>query len=694
MKKKLVWWLRFRAFCALATALWFSVGCADLFAQEATSKPAGEPPAQHAEKTGKPEKEANPAQIELLETKVRFETNGDNRKEVHALVKINSELGVRQFAQLNFDFNRSFESIEIPLVHITHANGGTADILPSAITDRPNPAVVKAPAYQDVRVKSVRILGLQPGDTLEYRVIRTVSHHPLAPDFWLDHTFDRSGVVSREIFELDLPASKEIQIKVNPATTPASKKTSGEGQQTRVVYQWDRPFSGEDGLDAGSPGRESDVLLTTFPTWASLSEKLDSKLRAPSNVAPEIVAKAGELTHNSKNFVDELEAFYDFLSRDIATIDLPLGSTGFKTRTPVDILSSKIATQEDKYTLFSAFAHSVGISTNAILAGAPAATEIELPTPKPFTHLLIGSFQQERAIWLDPSIEVAPFEMIQSSFRGKPALDIENWNQLPSKAPLGNRIHAEPCWQKVGDGLPFSASQKVNLEASLMEDGKLSAKVSYSMRGDNELALRVAFHQNPKERWKELAQLLSITDGFRGHVTSVNVSDPYATKEPFSVEYELTQPKFVDWSTKKTVRIPALLPQLGLPDPPARSASGTATAPIELGTPLEVETRMTLNLPPGTKVSTPAGISVERDYATYASQYSVNGSTITASRHVKFILREVPADRAGDYNAFLHAVQSDEAQDFTLERSEATPSKTNSAAPSTTTSPKTVPGKP
>src|SRR5207244_9810450 len=103
-------------------------------------------------------------------------TNGDSRREVHALVKIHSELGVRQFAQLNFDFNRSFESIDIPLVRITHANGGTADILPSAITDRPNPVVVNAPGYQDVRVKSVRMLGLQPGDTLEYRVIRSEEH--------------------------------------------------------------------------------------------------------------------------------------------------------------------------------------------------------------------------------------------------------------------------------------------------------------------------------------------------------------------------------------------------------------------------------------------------------------------------------------------------------------------------------------
>src|SRR6266851_4975848 len=149
-----------------------------------------------------------PAQIELLETRVRFEANGDSRKEVHTRVHINNELGARQFARLAFDYNRSFQQIEFPLVRVTHTGGGTIDILPSAISDQPNPAVINAPAYQDVRVKSVRILGLAPDDLLEYRVVTTTSHHPLAPDFWLDHTFDRSGIVAEEIFELDLPASR------------------------------------------------------------------------------------------------------------------------------------------------------------------------------------------------------------------------------------------------------------------------------------------------------------------------------------------------------------------------------------------------------------------------------------------------------------------------------------------------------
>ncbi len=164
---------------------WWCSGPA--FAQEGGQKPADAAEKAAKEKAAAPEKTAGkpelPFQIQLLETHIRFEVNGDSRKEVHTIVKINNILGAHEFARLAFDYNRAFQQVEIPLVRISHANGGTSELLPSAVTDAPNPAVEKFPAYQDVRVKSVRILGLADGDTIEYRVITTTTKHPLGAGF-------------------------------------------------------------------------------------------------------------------------------------------------------------------------------------------------------------------------------------------------------------------------------------------------------------------------------------------------------------------------------------------------------------------------------------------------------------------------------------------------------------------------------
>ena len=646
-------------------------------AQQVSQKSAEKP----GDKAATPAEPQNPAQIELFETRYRFEANGDSRKEVHTRVHINNELGVQQFARLNFDYNRAFQSIEIPLVHITHPSGGTADILPSAITDNPNPAVVNAPAYQDVRVKTVRILGLEPGDFLEYRIITTTTHQPLAPDFWLDHSFDRSGIVSQEIFELDFPASRQIQMRLAADTPPTSSEKSGSGDSQRAIYKWEiNQANLRDKKRSPSPtDTEPDIVVTTFLSWSQLSARLRQRLSTGFTTA--FWAESLERIGADQEPVP-VRQLYDFVSRRISTIDLPL-DFALPFRSADVVFSSGYGRPEEKVELL----HVLDLQNSPKFASfclysSSKSPETQLPRPSLFSGMLLVLRGSAKTVYLDPGFEVAPFGMIRPDIRGKKALMLD-----------GCKTDDSTCWTAISPDLPFPSVQRVNLDASLDLDGKLTAKVHYSMRGDNELVLRLAFHQSPKEKWKDLAQLLSISDGFRGQVTSVTASDPYATREPFTVDYEITQPKFVDWS-KKPVRIPALLPQLGLPDPPAKPAPGAATAPIELGTPLEVETKMTLHLPPGTTATAPTGTSVQRDYATYSSQYAApiqyshKGLTVTAFRHINFLLRQVPAERAADYNAFLRAVLSDQAQDFTLERESGPAAVPKPAASEASASPK------
>jgi len=662
-------------------------------APPATEKPEAKPATPEA-----------PAQIELLETRIRFEANGTCRKEVHVRVHINSELGVRQFSRLTFDFNRSYEQIEIPLVHITHASGGSADILPSAVTDQPNSAVAGAPAYQDVRVKSVRILGLEPSDILEYRVITTgtaytfsvgtVDSNPARPpDFWFDHSFNNTGIISREIFELDLPASRLEPAKSPPtpedpaailppeggsvakqlpqanasprvwSRIPETSKTRTEEKDSaRVIYKWDVTPASLPKRAASSGDKDSDVALTTFSSWSDLSSRL-AQTATPSPSAAEWTKFSSLYEQASK---DPLPArvLYQFASKKIAILDLPFDAVRFvrdpyQGRSRDDVLVDGYGTVAQKSQFYRFLMTHLDVAVRSVFCTASETSEKQLPRPSLLTHALLVVEQQGRAYYLDPSIDVAPFGVIRADLRGKKVLDLAGCSESEAR-----------CWKTVPPDLPFASFQRVRVDAALAGDGTLNAKVKYSMRGDNELLLRVAFHQNPRDKWKEVAQLLALSDGFRGNITSVSASDPTATKLPFTLEYEISEPKFVDWS-KKPVRVPALLPQLGVPELPAKPESGGAAPPIDLGTPLDVDTRVTLRLPPGTSVEVPTGTVVDRDYATFASRYNVQTGVITASRHINFLHRQVPADRTADYAAFLHAVQTDQSQHFTLTRSDA-----------------------
>ena len=585
--------------------------------------------------------EKNAAQIELLETKYRFENNGDSRKEVHTRVRINNEIGARQFARLNFDFNRDFQTVDIPVVRVTHSSGGTADILPSAVTDIPNSAVVDYPAYQNIRVKSVRILGLAPGDLLEYRVITTTTHHPLAPDFWLDHSFDRTGIVTQENFAIDLPAAFGIDPYINPETPLASSSREGQGDTATVSYQWHRKAADSSAVSEKPEANGPDVSLSTFKSWGQLADRLEA-LVVPT---PE---EGMALSAASRGIAAGKTAeTYEFAAQKIKTVDVPLDATGFRRRKPAEIFETGYATAEDKFVLFAAMlprGEAGFVLDSARGAGGG------VPSPGRFSYLLTFGTDEGLGKWLDLNPEVAPEGMIPAQFRGRPVFVV------------GREVQEH--WQTVTARPLYKSFQQVTVQASLTADGVLSAKVHYTLRGDNELLLRVAFHQTAKEKWQDVAQMLSLSDGFRGQITKVTASDPYATRQPFTVEYEISQPKFADWS-KKAVRIPAILPLPGLPDP-ATADQAQANKPIELGTPLAIDLEATVALPEGATAEAPIGTTVNRDYATFSSKYSAQGNILRASRNLHFLLPELPGSRAVDLNAFLHAVQSDQAQFFTI----------------------------
>jgi Domain of Unknown Function with PDB structure (DUF3857) len=634
--------------------------------------PQGRPPSAE-----KPAAAASPEPaftIDLLETHVRFEADGSSHKEVHTRVKIHSEPGAREFGRLAFEYNRSFEQVDIPFVRVSHANGGTTDILSSAIADQPNPTVVNSPAYQDARIKSVRVLGLQPGDTLEYRVVTTGSHHPLAPAFWESHDFASGGTVTKEIYELDLPVSRldrsavsdyapgaradqsNLQLYFSPCAQPASVDDSGKNHDARVIYRWVRQAPGSPCiLNEGQTSEKtsSDIEFSTFRNWERLSHAVYVYLRSPEPLPGEVTALSADLVRGAITPPEKLERIYEFVSQKISTIALPVGSTGFRTRPVSEILTAHYATAEDKCALFLALARAAGLGSYAVLARPSLFYGAMVPLPTVFTHVVLYDFATNS--WLDPSLEVAPFQMISSNLRGKAGLFVDPWGEIHDARSLG--------WTKLTKDLPFAASQGVNVDATLAGDGKLTAKVHYTLRGDNELVLRLAFHRAPRDQWKELTQLLALSGGFRGQVSNPVVADPLETREPFTVEYALVQPGFADLA-KPSVRVPVPLPQLGLPELPVKSASKA----IELGTPLDIEVQLRCQLPPGVVPRLAVPISVRRDYAEFSSSYSLSGNVLVATRRLKFLLREIASGRAADYAAFVRAIQTDEAQEITLER--------------------------
>ena len=117
------------------------------------------------------------------------------------------------------------------------------------------------------------------------------------------------------------------------------------------------------------------------------------------------------------------------------------------------------------------------------------------------------------------------------------------------------------------------------IDGKINDIGKLEAHVHYEFRGDEELLLRSVFRRVPQANWQRVVE--NVNAGLGGDITNLKISDPAATREPFTMSYDVSKVNFLDWSKKKTDIVLPLV-QFNLPDVDADDSDPDAE-PLKLG---------------------------------------------------------------------------------------------------------------
>jgi tetratricopeptide (TPR) repeat protein/transglutaminase-like putative cysteine protease len=624
-------------------------------------------------KTPSPDFSAEPFIIEKYSLAARFENDGTGERTLSSRVKVQNDAGVQQLAELIFGYNSASEKIDVHFVRVLHPDGATVTAKPDAIKEMVAPVERDAPAYTDYKEVHITVPALHPGDAIEYE-IATHLVTPEAPgQFWFEQNFLDRAIVLDEQLEVNVPQSRAVLIqsadfsnvtaeeirkaRLAPASTaqidqqnsPFSSKT----ENGRTIYRWKHKnftIPNDDPAAGKLPAPKiPDIQFTTFRNWNEVAQWYAALAKGRSTPTPEIRAKAQELAVGRTTSLDKMQALYSYVAKNIRYVSLSFGLGGYQPHTASEVFKNQYGDGQDKYVLLSALLQSVDIPSDPVLIPLLRPLDPAIPSPAQFDHLITAAHNGPDLIWMDSTAEVAPFRLLIPALRHKSALLIQSDG--------AGKIVETPV------DPPFLSTQHVEIDAQVSDLGKLTAKLRYFLRGDNEVALRLAFHRTPQNEWAQLGQTIAALDGIRGNVTSVKPSDPTDTEKPFELDLDYEQPGYLDWARKKT-KVPVPLLSLGMPRPPDNPAD-----PIHLGSPLDITTSLKLTLPANFSAQTPVGVSVARDYAEFKSVYGFENHVFTAERILNFKMRELPATRAGDYDAFSRAVESDENQSFIVENS-------------------------
>jgi len=164
--------------------------------------------------------------------------------------------------------------------------------------------------------------------------------------------------------------------------------------------------------------------------------------------------------------------------KKIRTIDLPLGSLGYRRRkAQLKSLIPATALPKEKFALFAAL---VPANAGFVLDSyGPIAAE----TPSP------------RAPQSSAHARARP-ESCMARPQSRSCAGGYGSRSVSAISPPSSSVPTSKCTSKPST-FPerYRSLQIVKVAASLAPDGQLSAKVHYSLRGDNELLLRVTFHK-------------------------------------------------------------------------------------------------------------------------------------------------------------------------------------------------------
>src|SRR5215469_10145565 len=666
-------------YCAVALFLLY-VLAVTVSAQQSTSTPSGsaaapqqsQPPtaAKHAAgpEAPKPEPSGHDYSkesfvIEKMNSVYRFEADGTGRKETVARIRVQSEAGVQQWGQLQEGYNSANERVEIPYVRVLKADGTVVKAGDDAVQDLSAPVEREAPVYTDYRQKHITVPGLRPGEILEYDMV-TVTHTPLAAgQFWAEYEFDKSNIDLDESLDVDVPAGRALKLKCKPGMDPKITETNG-----RRIYHWSGSHLEREDDDKAKDGKKKkkhrpdddrpDIQLTTFESWEQVGRwyaTLEKDRRAPT---PEVRSKADELTKGLTSDLDKAQALYDYVAKNFRYVSLSLGLGRYQPHAASDVLHNQYGDCKDKHTLLASLLEAKNLHASSVLINSGRKLDPDMPSPSQFDHVITLLPLNGEEVWMDTTTEVAPFRLLAFSLRKKQALVIPPAN--PPSAPA-------PHLEETPADTPMPDTERSEITGKINEIGKLEAHVSYEFRGDEELLLRSVFRRVPQANWQRVAE--NINAGLGGDVTNLKVSDPAATKEPFTLSYDVSRLNFLDWSKKKT-QIVLPLVQFNLPDV-GDGDDNDDDEPLKLGPKAEYSYKITLQLPDKYSARAPLAFSLKRDYAEYAATYHVEGNTFTAGRTLTLHQDELPVARAADYESFRRAVGADLGQQLALENASA-----------------------
>ncbi len=560
----------------------------------------------------------------------RYSADGTGSKVETSVLKIQSNAALQSLGVVNFPYASANQRLEIVYARVRKPDGTVVETPVADAQDQPAQATQIAPMYSDLHMRQLPIRSLAVGDKLEFQVRVTQVQADIPGEFWGQETLGAGLVFLERSVELHVPKQKQVTV-YSPEHTP---EISEAGEER--VYRWTgsqlrSPTAKHD--DEVVEDKKAPIAWTTFPNWEAVGVWYRGLILGRDAVTPAIQAKADELTASAKTDTEKVQAIYNYVSTHNHYIGIDFGIGRYQPHFAAEVMTNQYGDCKDKHTLLAALLRAKGFQVSAVLIGAGIEMNEKVPMPGAFNHVITLVDVGGEKVWLDATTEVAPYRALLSVLRDKQALVIP-----ATGAPQLLKSPAQ---------LPFPSVKRYEAKYELDSSGSFKGHVEVSLRGDDEILMRLSARQLARTQWDQLSEAYSSRIGWDGttSATSLDAADDLAG--PWHMRYDEALKPFSEWGNYK---IASLLPNINLPSvddkkPPKK--------PIELGAPYTEVAKSTIVLPAGYSADLPDAIHLKTSYGTFDKTYEVKDGSLIAESKLETLVDKVPASDWKAYKKFV-----------------------------------------
>jgi transglutaminase-like putative cysteine protease/Tfp pilus assembly protein PilF len=575
--------------------------------------------------------------FEHLNESVRFENDGSGVREATAIIRIQSQAGVRAFGQLVFGYSTANEEMTVDYVRVRKSDGQVVETPAATAQDFAPEILRQAPMYSDFRERHISVVELQPGVTLEYHTVTRIKALATG-EFWYEYSFPIGWALTDGSLQINIPKSRDVKLK-----SPDHKYESRD-EGDRRIYTWTiKNFVPKRGKrDEGEEEDDTpDIQLSSFADWQEVS-RWYAKLQSERAVPDETIKKrAAELTRGVTTEEQKARLLYDYVALSVRYVSLSFGIGRYQPHAASEVLQNGYGDCKDKHTLLQALLAAEGIQSYPVLIHSERKLDPEVPSPAQFDHVITTAKVGVNLTWLDATEEVAPYGLIAYQLRNKEAVIAANdsvggLRRTPAEVSVHNRT-------------------ELNIKARVSELGTLDADVEMTATGDSDWPLRATLREVAQANWARVLERLSEIWGMRGDVTSVHIDPIEKTAQPLKITYHIH--KIGYFKVPSSGANFQFLPPISGGRVP-KASKKHPSEPIDIGPAGETIYHVHVEFPANFSVHIPTDVSVTRDYGQYTSSYKLSKNVMDAERRMILKLNELPALRRADYASFHNVTTS------------------------------------